>query len=63
MDVSDRNLQPMLTQQAKIPSSSLSFEGIFAFAGFVSGLSRLPVQAAFVCPRPSLTSIPANAIL
>jgi len=42
-DVSDRNLQPQLTQQAKIPSVFLSSEGIFAFAGFVSGLS-LPLS-------------------
>jgi len=63
MDVSNRSLQVNLTRQAKTPLNSLSFEGVFAFAGFVSGLSRLPVQAAFVCPRPSLTSIPANAIL
>jgi len=40
MDVSDRNLQPLLAPQAKIPSNFLSFEGIFAFAGFVSGLER-----------------------
>ena len=38
MDVSDRRLHVQLTQQAKIPSNLSLFEGIFAFAGFVSGL-------------------------
>ena len=38
IDVSDRRLQAPLTQQAKIPSALLLSEGIFAFAGFVSGL-------------------------
>ncbi|MBR6766592.1 MAG: hypothetical protein IKM02_01440, partial [Clostridia bacterium] len=39
IDVSDRRLQVWLTQQAKIPSNFTSFEGIFVFAGFVSGLT------------------------
>ena len=39
-DVSNRNLHLQLTQQAKIPPNFLSFRGIFAFAGFVSGLRR-----------------------
>ena len=39
-DVNDRVLQSLLTQQAKIPANFLSFAGIFAFAGFVSGLSE-----------------------
>ena len=38
INVSDCRLQVQLTQQAKIPSNLSSFEGIFAFAGFVSGL-------------------------
>ena len=38
MDVSDRNLQPKLTQQAKMPTKFPQSVGIFAFAGFVSGL-------------------------
>ena len=37
-DVSNRSLQVHLTQQAKIPSNFPLFGGIFAFAGFVSGL-------------------------
>ena len=41
IDVSNRSLQVHLTQQAKIPSNFLLFEGIFAFAGFVSGLWSL----------------------
>jgi len=39
MDVSNRSLQVNLTRQAKTPLNSLSFEGVFAFAGFVSGLN------------------------
>ena len=46
-DVSDRNLHPQLTMQAKMPSTFLSFEGIFAFAGFVSGLT-----GAFIANAP-----------
>ena len=38
MDVSDRNLQPQLTQQAKMPTDFFISAGIFAFVGFVSGL-------------------------
>ena len=38
MDVSDRSLQAMLTQEAKITSASFLSEVIFAFGGFVSGL-------------------------
>ncbi len=38
LGVSDRSLPARLTQQAKIPSTALSFEGIFAFVGFVSAL-------------------------
>ncbi len=45
-DVSDRNLQPKLTQQAKTSSIFLSFDEIFALAGFVSGLSRIPHTAS-----------------
>ena len=41
IDVSNRGLQVHLTQQAKIPSNFPLFEGIFAFAGFVSGLNPL----------------------
>ena len=40
IDVSDRRLQAPLTRQAKIPSALLLSEGVFVFAGFVSGLSR-----------------------
>ena len=40
MDVSDRSLQVLLTQQAKILTSFLPFVRIFAFAGFVRGLKR-----------------------
>ena len=39
-DVSDRNLQPMLTKQAKMPTAFLLSVGIFAFAGIVSGLNQ-----------------------
>ena len=58
IDVSNRSLQVHLTQQAKIPSNFPLFEGIFAFAGFVSGLNAsgaLP-DAFFVCvtvPSPA----------
>ena len=38
MDVSDRSLQVLLTQQAKILTTLLLFVRIFAFAGFVRGL-------------------------
>ena len=38
IDVSDRRLQAPLTLQAKIPSALLLSEGVFVFAGFVSGL-------------------------
>ena len=40
-DVSNRRLQARLTRQARIPSAFLVSEGIFAFAGFVSGLRLL----------------------
>jgi len=40
MDVSDRSLQVLLTQQAKILTTLLLFVRIFAFAGFVRGLRR-----------------------
>ena len=40
MDVSDRRLHVQLTQEAKIASDSSFFWAIFAFAGFVSALSR-----------------------
>jgi len=43
MDVSDRRLQAWLTMQSKIPAIFIFFVGIFAFAGFVSGL-RLPLM-------------------
>ena len=46
MDVSDRSLQVLLTQQAKILTTLLLFIRIFAFAGFVRGLS-----ACTVCRR------------
>ena len=49
MDVSDRSLQVLLTQQAKILTSFLPFVRIFAFAGFVRGLT----ERTFWCaPRP-----------
>ena len=48
MDVSDRRLQALLTQQAKIPSVFLCSEGIFAFAGFVSGLPTPEAKASGV---------------
>ena len=38
MDVSDRSLQAMLTQEAKITSASFLSEVIFAFGGFVNAL-------------------------
>jgi len=38
IDVSNRRLQVQLTQQAKISPTLFLFGGIFAFAGFVSGL-------------------------
>ncbi len=40
MDVSDRNLLPQLTPQAKIFSFLSLLEEIFAFAGFISVLGR-----------------------
>ena len=40
MDVSDRSLQAMLTQEAKITSACSLSEVIFAFGGFVSALGR-----------------------
>ena len=46
MDVSDRSLQAMLTQEAKITSACLPSEVIFAFGGFVSALSGSPGGAA-----------------
>ena len=39
IDVSDRRLHVLLTLKAKIPSVFLLSKGIFAFAGFVRGLS------------------------
>ena len=39
MDVSDRSLQAMLTQEAKITSASFPSEVIFAFGGFINGLT------------------------
>ena len=44
MGVSDRRLHVQLTQEAKIASDFSLFRAIFAFAGFVSALSRR------VCP-------------
>ena len=44
MDVSDRRLQVQLTQEAKIASTSSFIGAIFAFAGFVSALNRLPTE-------------------
>ena len=41
-DVSDRRLQVQLTTQAKITSNFSSFEVIFAFVRFVSGLTEAP---------------------
>ena len=41
MDVSGQSLQAMLTRDAKITSASFLSEVIFAFGGFVSGLSML----------------------
>ena len=46
-DVNDRILQVQLTMEAKIYSFSFSFVEIFAFAGFVSGLSPLS-RAVFI---------------
>ena len=43
MDVSDRRLQVQLTMQAKITSNFSSFEVIFAFVGFVSGLRSFEI--------------------
>ena len=40
MDVSDRRLHVQLTQEAKIAPDFSLFRAIFAFAGFVSALSR-----------------------
>ena len=40
MDVSDRRLHVQLTQEAKIASDFSLFRAIFAFAGFVSALTR-----------------------
>ena len=42
IDVSDRGLHVQLTQEAKIAPDFSLFRAIFAFAGFVSALSRLP---------------------
>ncbi len=39
MDVSDRSLQAMLTQEAKITSACSLSEVIFAFGGFGNALS------------------------
>ena len=41
MDVSDRSLQAMLTQEAKITSACFLSEVIFAFGGFVNALRPL----------------------
>ena len=49
-DVNDRVLQSLLTQQAKIPANFLSFPGIFAFAGFVSGLNGREQKLSPVSP-------------
>ena len=40
MDVSDRSLQAMLTQEAKITSAYSLSEVIFAFGGSVNALGR-----------------------
>ena len=48
MDVSDRSLQAMLTQEAKITSASFLSEVIFAFGGFINALAatgRFPAAA------------------
>ena len=54
IDVSDRRLHVQLTQEAKIAPDFSLFRAIFAFAGFVSALSRLPAalgrkSEAFSC--------------
>ena len=40
MDVSDRPMQAQLTQETKIATDSSFIGAIFAFAGFVSALTR-----------------------
>ncbi len=40
MDVSDRSLQAMLTQEAKITSACSLSEVIFAFGGFINALTE-----------------------
>ncbi|MBE5767401.1 MAG: hypothetical protein E7335_09595 [Clostridiales bacterium] len=45
MDVSDRSLQVLLTQQTKILTTFLSFVRIFAFAGFGRGLKVTEAHA------------------
>ena len=47
LDVSGRNLQPLLTQQAKMPTDFFISVGIFAFAGFVNGLKN-PISRSAV---------------
>ena len=44
IDVSDRRMQVQLTQEAKIAPDFFLFRAIFAFAGFVSALNRLPTE-------------------
>ena len=41
MNVSDRRMPVQMTLQVKIPSNFILLEGIFAFAGFVSGLREM----------------------
>jgi len=50
IDVSDRRLQAQLTQQAKIPPTLFLLGGIFAFAGFVSGLIRSRLRKRILRP-------------
>ena len=47
IDVSDRRLLVQLTQEAKIAPVFSLFRAIFAFAGFVSALSR-PLSGGFL---------------
>jgi len=58
-DVNDRILQATATRQAEIPSGYLLSDGISAFEGFVSGLSR----ARTLSGRGSLSRLCAYANL
>lgn len=56
-DVSDRNLQPQLTQQAEMPTDFIISVGISAFAGLVNGLKARPFASEQPGPEELLSEL------